>query len=155
MKNHAKQRLHIRLYFPIKAAQLFEQLADHQRLGQLTGGEIRPLRPGEDGNANGLGSVRQIKKPLAAPFEETITLFEPNKRIEYQISKGSPLKDHWGCICLTESEEGTWLDYQIHFTPKIPLPGLGWLMKLIIKAPIAKGLQEYADQLAGNAASNH
>ena len=36
-----------------------------------------------------------------APFEETVTQFEPDELIEYRITKGTPLRDHVGVMRFT------------------------------------------------------
>jgi hypothetical protein len=67
-------------------------------------------------------SVRQLKGPGPA-FEETIVVFEPTRRIEYEVSRGSPLKNHRGVILVDDAPGGTELEYSIGFDPRIPGTG--------------------------------
>lgn len=103
------------------AARVFEAVADHEQCARLFGGRGVRVKPGSD-HPNGLGSVRRIGSGRFA-FDETITLFDPPRRIEYRITRGSPLKNHLGQIRLDERDGMTHLDYVIHFDAKISFMG--------------------------------
>ncbi|SEQ92822.1 Uncharacterized conserved protein YndB, AHSA1/START domain [Solimonas aquatica] len=102
---------------------VFELLADHQRFVALFGSQCTVTRPGDDrAEPNGCGSVRRIG-PGALSFDETIVHFERPTRIDYVISRGSPLKNHLGSLRLSAQGGGTRLDYIIRFEGRLPLVG--------------------------------
>ncbi len=71
-------------------------------------------------------------------FHETVTAAEPNTLIEYKITKGSPLRGHWGKQVLTPTADGgTLLDYTIGFDVA---PGLSGLVGKVLANNISKGL---------------
>ena len=103
---------------------------------------------------NGVGSVRRLKLGPLPAFEETTTTAEPNTLIEYKITKGSPLKGHWGRQELTPTAGGgTRLDYTIGFDSAIP--GLAALVGMVLApgrmhpvlAVIALASERHAKQL--------
>ena len=113
----------IRIQETLKASpqEVFDYLADHEKFVALFGGQGRRIVDGAE-TPNGLGSVRRIGAgPIAV--EETITAVEPPHRIEYRITRGSPLRDHRGEIRLSAEGAGTRLDYQIQFRGRLPLIG--------------------------------
>ncbi|TJY65152.1 SRPBCC family protein [Sinimarinibacterium sp. CAU 1509] len=119
-------RLRKRVNAPIGS--VFEFFADHERFATLFGARCRRIRVGDD-DPNGLHSVRSMGPgPLA--FEETIVEFEPMQRIAYQITRGSPLKNHIGIINFTDEGNSTLIDYVIRFDGK--LPGVGPLIARIL-----------------------
>lgn len=130
--------------FSEPVAKVFADLAEHEMFGRITGAHITRIKDGVGDNPNGLGSVRQIKSFPAPSFEETITKFILNEKIEYRVSKGSPVKDHLGCLLFTSIEGGTRLEYSIEFEPKLAIPLWGKILKLAIQTPIQKGLKKYA-----------
>jgi uncharacterized protein YndB with AHSA1/START domain len=121
-------RLHERVHAPVDA--VFAFFADHARFATLFGVRCQRIRDGED-DANGLHAVRRLGRgPLA--FEETIVAFEPNRRIAYQITRGSPLKHHIGIINFSREGDATVIDYVIRFDGK--LPGIGPLITKGLRA---------------------
>ncbi len=143
----AMQRVTIEQDFQASVAQVFEALADHNRLGEILGQDIRRIVDAPGKNPNGVGSVRRIK-PLGVPaFEETVTKLEPGKFLEYRITKGSPIKNHLGRLEFSEQGGGTHLHYTIDFEPKLPIPFLGSILSVAIRGPIAGGLARFAREL--------
>jgi hypothetical protein len=133
--------------FPATVNQVFGDLSDHNRLGEILGQNIKRIKDGADGNINGVGSVRQIKVFGSGAFEETVTAFEKNRLIEYRVTKGSPIKNHLGRLTFTENSGATHLHYTIDYEPKLPIPFWGNLLHGIIRGPIAGGLARYAKSL--------
>lgn len=146
MSQAAKYQIQIRQIFTMPVETLFACLADHTRFGRITGAEISVVKTSEGDHPCGIGSVRRIKKPLVASFDEQITEFVENQRIEYRVCRGSPLKDHHGQMMFSPLENGSLLEYQIVFNPKLAIPGWGWLLQKIIQQPIASGLKRFAAQ---------
>ena len=91
--------------FSRSTAEVFEELADHNRLGRVFGLPVVRIRDGNT-TVNGVGSVRRLKLGPLPAFEETTTTAEPNTLIEYKITRGSPLSGHWGRQQLTPTAGG-------------------------------------------------
>ena len=118
---------------------LFAYLSEHEHLGDLFGMRVERVRDGENGERNGVGSVRRLSFGGMLPVEETITAFEPNRRIEYRITKGSPLRDHRGEMLFSERPGGgTHLRYEIEFGGKFP--GADRIVARGLRRSIPKGL---------------
>lgn len=112
-------RQHVRVRAPVE--RVFAFFADHERFITLMGGRCRRIVDGES-EPNGLGSVRRIG-PGPLSFDETIITFEKNARIEYAITRGSPIRAHRGTIDFRDDRGATVVDYVIRFESKIPLTG--------------------------------
>ena len=121
---------------------VFAFLAEHENLEQLFGAKITRIKDGDDGQRNGVGSVRRLKVGPLPPFEETIIEFVPDELIRYMITKGSLLNHHHGEMLLTPaaSGDGTHLRYEIAFELKVP--GLGGVVAKNLQRDIAAGLEK-------------
>ncbi len=117
---------------------VFEYLAEHENLADLFGAKVTRLKDGDDGHRNGVGSVRQLNIGPAPAFEETVTEFEPPRRIVYRITKGSPLRGHVGEMTLAPEGTGTRFHYDIRLAS--PVPGLALLVRASLARSIGKGL---------------
>jgi uncharacterized protein YndB with AHSA1/START domain len=137
----APQRVHVTHTFTSDPATVFAALSEHEKLGPALGARITRVRDGET-SRNGVGSTRRLKIGPLPAFEETVTVAEPNSLIEYQISKGTPLKGHWGVQRLTPTADGgTELDYRIGFD----LPLLAGVVGAAITRQLSKGLGSIVD----------
>ncbi len=131
------QRVHVTHTFKSDPATVFEKLAEHENLGPVFGAKITRVCDGET-SRNGVGSTRSLKIGPMPAFHETVTAAEPNTLIEYKITKGSPLRGHWGKQVLTPTADGgTLLDYTIGFDVA---PGLSALVGKVLTNSITKGL---------------
>lgn len=132
------QRVHVVHTFTSDPATVFEKLSEHENLGPVFGAKIKRIKDG-DTSRNGVGSTRSLKIGPLPAFHETTTVAEPDTLIEYKISKGSPLKGHWGRQILTPTADGgTQLDYTIGFD--MPIPGIAGLVGKVLQTNIAKGI---------------
>jgi len=122
---------------------VFAELSDHTRFGEIIGCKMTRLKEGSD-SVNGTNSVRRISVGPMPAFEETITAFKPNEFIEYKITKGSPLKNHVGSMQFVETNMGCSLSYDISFDSRLPLAGAP--ISFILKEVISRGLIRYATQ---------
>jgi hypothetical protein len=122
----------------LSVAQLFEALADHNRLGKVFGVPVRRIRDG-DTELNGVGSIRKIGVgPLA--IEETVTALERDRSIDYRITRGGfPIRDHRGHISFDESADGSRVTWTIEFGSQ--LPGAGAVLAFVLERAIRKGLR--------------
>jgi uncharacterized protein YndB with AHSA1/START domain len=134
-------RLQARVNAPLES--VFAFCADHERFVRLLGGRCRRIKEGT-GDPNGVGSVRRIGSgPLA--FEETIVTFEPNRRIEYTVTRGSPIKNHLGTVDFREADGATEIDYVIRFDGKLPL--IGGLLAIALRHAWARNSPRVLAQL--------
>ena len=122
----------------LPVAQLFDALADHNRLGKVFGAPVRRVREG-DTEVNGVGSVRKIGVgPLGV--EETVTAIERNRSIDYRITRGGfPLHGHRGHITFSESPGGSRVNWTIEFDSH--LPGAGAVVAFVLERAIRMGLR--------------
>ena len=68
-----------------------------------------------------------------------VVVSEPDERIEYEITQGSPLKGHRGIQVLTPTADGgTHLDYTIHFDA--PVPGVAAAVAKVLTQKINANL---------------
>jgi uncharacterized protein YndB with AHSA1/START domain len=136
------QTLHYEQDYAAPPERVFAYLSDHENLGVVFAPmRIERLRDG-DSERNGVGSVRRLSLKGMLPFEETVTGVVPNERIEFRISKGSPLKHHFGVMRFTPTENGgTHLDYTITFDA---LPGVAQAVAAILRKAVSDGLERSA-----------
>src|SRR3954465_9707169 len=85
---------------------VFAYLSEHENLGVIFPTRVERVRDGQNGERNGVGSVRRLAFPGLMPFGETVPDVEPNRRIEYRITKGTPLRGHRGEMLFSEREGG-------------------------------------------------
>lgn len=132
------QRVHVVHTFTSDPATVFAKLSEHENLGPVFGAKITRVRDG-DTSRNGVGSTRSLKIGPLPAFHETTTVSEPDTLIEYRISKGGPLKGHWGRQILTPTADGgTHLDYTIGFD--MAVPGAAGVVAKVLQTSIGKGL---------------
>ncbi|KRC66567.1 hypothetical protein ASE12_18395 [Aeromicrobium sp. Root236] len=132
------QRVHVTHTYTSDPVTVFEKLSEHENLGPMFGAKITRICDG-DTSRNGPGSTRALKIGPLPAFHETTTKAEPHHLIEYKISKGSPLRNHWGVQKLTPTADGgTHLDYTIGFDMLVP--GMAALVGKVVQANIKKGL---------------
>ena len=143
----ALTHIHMKQTFRAPVATVFDILSDHVQFGDIISANITRVVDSPSDNVNGLGSVRRISLLPTQSFEETITDFQPNALIEYQITKGSPLKNHKGTLRFSEENGYTHLDYQIQFEPKIPVPFFASGLKFGLERTITGGLKKLANSL--------
>jgi hypothetical protein len=131
------QRIEIDYDFTATVDRAYAYLAEHENLGQIFGAKIARVRDG-DTSRNGVGSVRQLRIAILPPFEETVTAAVPNERLDYRITKGSPLRNHRGSMVFSGTDSGSHLHYVIEFGAVVP--GLGRVIKPGLERTIRNGL---------------
>lgn len=137
------QRVHVMHTFSSAPSVVFAGLSEHENLGPVFGAKVTRVKDGET-SRNGVGSTRRLKIGPLAAFEETTTVSEPDTLIEYKITKGGPLRGHWGIQRLSPTTDGgTLLDYTIGFDA--PIPGMAALVGKILTRTISKGLPKLAN----------
>ncbi|TDP48854.1 SRPBCC family protein [Zavarzinia compransoris] len=138
-----QQRISIQQDFRMPVAELYALLSEHENLSKVFApAVVTRLRDG-DTVRNGVGSVRRLKMPVGAPFEETVTQAVENELIEYRITSGSPLKNHLGTMRFSARPGGgSHLDYTIVFEGRVPF--IGGLVRLLLDRGIRRGLGAFA-----------
>jgi uncharacterized protein YndB with AHSA1/START domain len=140
------QSLHFEQDFSAPPEKVFAHLSEHENLNTVFAPmKIERVSDG-DSERNGVGSVRRLSLFGALPFEETTTGVVPNERIEYRITKGSPLRSHFGVMKFSPTASGgTHLDYTITFDAAVP--GVAPLVAVILKRGVSDGLKKTAAAL--------
>lgn len=147
-ESHHMRRQHIDIiqFFNAPRDDIFSLLTDHETFGKVIDSIIRRVVDSQDENKNGLGSVRRVHAFPAPAFEETVVTFEPNRLMEYVVSKGSPIKNHKGRMQFSEIEGQTRLHYTIEFEPKLAFFCLGAILKKAIEKSLRLGLGQLASR---------
>jgi hypothetical protein len=137
----SRQKLEVVQDYDRPVGEVFARLADHNQLGKVLGVPVRRIREGS-GDPNGVGSVRRLGiRPLA--IEETVTAVQPNRSIDYRISRGGfPIRNHSGRLDFSGSERGSRVSWTIQFEAPVPL--LGPAVKLVLGQAIRLGLRRLA-----------
>jgi uncharacterized protein YndB with AHSA1/START domain len=131
--------------FDVPVERLYEYLSTHENLKVLFGVDVERIREG-DSEPNGVGSVRKLSVKGMFPFEETVTEAIPNERIEYRITKGTPLRDHLGVMVFSSTGDGrSHLDYTISFDAAVP--GLDKAIAAGLSRSIRRGFPKAARDL--------
>lgn len=133
----AQQLIDIDALIDAPVERVFAHLAEHEHLGPLFGARIARVRDGDE-ERNGVGSVRAVRVGPLPAFDETVTAYETNARIEYRITRGGVLRDHHGCMLFTPDGTGTRLHYTIRFEGKVP--GLGVLVRIGLERTLRRAL---------------
>lgn len=134
----------IRQAFPLSIEEVFAVFSNHEAFGAMLGQKIVRIKNSASDDENGVGSIRRISMPLGLDFEETITEFQKNRYIAYEISKGSPLKNHRGQMSFTHSDKGCFLHYEIRFESKWPIPFFGSILAAQLKSSIGSAIKQFA-----------
>src|SRR3954469_388933 len=125
-------------HFDAPVERVFSYFAEHEN-GNITFApmHVERLNDGTDGSRNGVGSRRKLSLKGVLPFEETVTEVVPGQRIEYRITKGTPLNHHVGVMTFSSpAPDRTHLHYVIEFGA--PVPGLA----KVIAAVIGRGVRQ-------------
>jgi uncharacterized protein YndB with AHSA1/START domain len=138
------QRVEIDRDFDLPIGRVFGYLSEHENLGPLFGARVSRVRDGDTAR-NGVGSVRRLRIGPLPSFEETVTGYVPDDRIDYRITRGSPLRDHHGTMSFSAGGAGTHLHYVIEFDSA--LPGVARTVAAALNRSVPRGL----DQAAANA----
>jgi len=136
----AQQKIVITQNFNERVASVYERLSDHNKLGEVFGVPVKRIKDGRNA-PNGVGSVRRIAGgPLAV--EETVTAAEPNRSIDYRITKGgAPIRNHSGRIEFSEASDGSRVRWTIEFDAP---PVAGPALRVILEKGISRGLKRMA-----------
>jgi uncharacterized protein YndB with AHSA1/START domain len=131
--------VHIEHDFAKPPERIFAYLAEHENLADVFGAKVTRLCDGEQGERNGVGSMRRLQIGPLPPFEETVTEFVVPERIVYRITKGSPLRGHVGVMTFAPTaNDGTRFVYDIRIAS--PIPGVAPLVTASLTRSIGRSL---------------
>jgi uncharacterized protein YndB with AHSA1/START domain len=137
--------VHIEHDFAKPPERIFARLAEHENLAEVFGAKVTRLCDGEDGERNGVGSVRKLQIGPLPPFEETVTEFVVPERVVYRITKGSPLRGHVGTMEFAATPDGgTRFVYDIRIASSIP--GLAPIVCAALSRSISQSLDSVERQ---------
>lgn len=136
-------RVRVQHTYTSDPATVFEALSEHENLDRILPAKVTRLSDGET-SRNGVGSSRNLKMGPLPAFVETVTKAEPDSLIEYKITKGSPLKGHYGIQRLTPTADGgTTLEWTIGFNA--PVPGMAAFVGKALTKELTKALPKLVD----------
>ena len=131
-------QIHVHESFNAPAATVFDRLADHNSMGEYMSADIRRTKDSTASGEgpNGTGSVRTLKIFGLSDFDETVVKFLKPAKLEYKITRGSPLKNHLGVITLKEEGGITTVDWNITFEMGFG----GIIVEILLKFAVGRGL---------------
>lgn len=140
-------QLHVTESFQAPINEVFDRLADHNRMGEYMSADIRRTKDSTAAGegVNGTGSVRTLKILGLSDFDETVVKFVKPGKLEYKITRGSPLKNHLGIITLKDEGGKTTVDWNIAFEMGFG----GMIVEFLLKFAVGRGLTALKKQLEG------
>ncbi len=126
---------------------VFDRLADHNGMGEWLDADIRRTKDATASGegVNGTGSVRTLRILGLLDFDETVVKCVKPRTIEYEITRGSPLRNHHGAITLKQNGDKTQIDWDIKFDMAIPFAGT--IVEFLLKFAVGQGLKKLKSQL--------
>jgi hypothetical protein len=108
---------------------VFDAFVDHRSYAEKTPMRKSSLDKEGDPAPNGVGAVRRLEL-VGPPILEEVTAYERPSYFAYKALKGLPVKEHLGEVRLSETgNDCTRVDYTISYTPTIPGPVVGIILK--------------------------
>lgn len=147
----AQYRTHITEKIRAPIGEVFDRIADHNRMGEWMMADIRRVKDSTAAGegVNGTGSVRTLKILGLSDFDETVVKSEKPRTIEYKITRGSPLSNHLGVITFSEAAGLVVIDWNITFDMGFG----GIVVEQLLKLAISTGLAKLKKQLEAAAAA--
>jgi hypothetical protein len=126
---------------------VFAELADPAYIERIAPFKVKVthVRDGV-GYRYGVGSIRRIEPWFGTPYEEEITVFEPDSRMEYTTVNGVPFDHHHGVYRVEpDGQGGTRFTFHLEFSSRIP--GLARLIKWPLEPINRRGFDNLVKQL--------
>jgi uncharacterized protein YndB with AHSA1/START domain len=92
-------------------------------------------------SGSGLGELRAFRRGRTRTSER-VTVFEPPRRLGYDLVSGIPIRDYHADVTLTPENGGT--DIRWHSTFKTKVPGTGWLIRHSLQRFVADTAERLA-----------
>lgn len=138
----------VKLIKPItaKPEAVISLLLEHGKLDRFFNASFVQTRDADEGEiAGGAGSIRKVTMRGQTFLEQIIAASE--RHITYKIIGDGPVSQHRGDIHAQEHQMGTVLHYTI--ICKAPWWQPNWLVKMVIKRDISRGLDKLAASFGG------
>lgn len=97
----------------------WDTVSDHEGMTSWTPYRTAVLEAPGTPDRNGVGAVRALHG-LGPPLRERITLFEPPRRMRYELVSGLPFRDYVGEVTVEPSGSGSRITCVISFRTIIP-----------------------------------
>ena len=99
------------------------------------------LREG-DPPPGGVHSIKKLKAFPATTTVEEVTVFEPQRRLGYELRSGMPLRGYRAEITLAPADGGTEIRWRSEFEPKVP--GTGGFYRAVLSRFMADAVKRLA-----------
>ena len=114
-------------------------ITDHEGMSEWSPVKRVVLDPKGTPDPNGLGAIRHMKGAGPTIVEEVIEWSPPHEYV-YLLRAGAPIRDHRGCVQLSERGDATNVLWTIQFRPSIP--GTGWLIAGLLRKVVGGMLKQ-------------
>jgi hypothetical protein len=112
---------------------VFDAFVDHRNYASVTSLRKSSLEKEGDPAPNGLGAVRKLVL-AGPPIIEEVVGYEKPSYFAYKAVSGLPVKEHLGEVRLSSSGQNTRVVYTVSYTPSIPGPAVGLILKQAVGA---------------------
>lgn len=112
-------------------SRVFDALTDHAGYSAMTPMRKSTLTKEGEPAPNGLGAIRELTL-VGPPIVEEVVGYERPSYFAYKALKGLPVSEHLGEVRLSESGNGTHVAYTLSYTPSLPGPAVGLILKQAI-----------------------
>jgi uncharacterized protein YndB with AHSA1/START domain len=112
---------------------VFDAFTDHRAYQDVTPLRSSTLERQGDPAPNGVGAVRKLGL-AGPPIVEEVVGYERPTYFAYKALKGLPVKEHLGEVRLSEANGRTHVVYTVGYTPSIPGPVVGLVLKQAVGA---------------------
>ena len=113
--------------------QVFDAFTNHRAYQDMTAVRKSTLDKEGDPPPNAVGAVRRLAL-AGPPIVEEVVGYERPTYFAYKALSGLPLKEHLGEVRFSEAGAGTHVSYTVAFTPTIPGPAVGLVLKQAVGA---------------------
>jgi uncharacterized protein YndB with AHSA1/START domain len=110
---------------------VFDAFTNHRAYADMTPMRKSTLEKEGDPAPNGLGAVRKLER-VGPPIVEEVVGYERPSYFAYKVLKGLPVKEHLGEVRFSTTGSSTRVVYTINYTPTIPGPVTGLILKQAI-----------------------
>ena len=146
-----QQRVRFEQFFAAPQDRVFAWFARHENFSKLFPGQMKRLQPAPEGqDPDGKGARFEFRL-LGLRLEETITEFDPPRRIEYRVLKGWPMRNHLSRLSFEPVEGGTQLEFVAEFDSVLPFAGN--LLAATLCKRWHRGTQRAIEEITGDTPS--
>lgn len=126
------QHVEVKRRFRAPADKVWDAYTNHADWQNWAGFSRSWLEKEGSPDRDGIGCVRGFGSNGVNVYEEVVE-WEPKKRFAYRIVRGGlPMKGHYGETTFEPDGDGCLVTWRCRFDSGIPIPGLGWAMRLFV-----------------------